>query len=358
MIYELIPEVNKQIEKNKKVIITIGDSFTEGHGSIAQKLWDNYYVEGESVSAGDWAFTPEQKKEILEEFPDILDNTVQTKRLHFYVHEHNNSYGSILCNKYLQGDYTHINLGRRGNGNRSSIKDLYFCPDILWDKIEEIIVIYCPSASERYDFFNDACISYVNQQNTWVSVWPGGYRNEPPYDKNSTPYDIISYGINRSLYSYKSCVLEQIAHVQELLLWCKYKKVKKLIITPAFATGIYQKEQFEHHLRTQVIRDAHSRELISETLPNKNDYIDQFTRKQIDRWVNYWPWDNMFRPSGKETFMELVQSQESSPLVKNTWFYRFMGKGTPDKWITPCAHPSVKGHDLFAQYLYNHLITL
>ena len=348
MHFESIPEVNRGILKNRKVIITIGCSFVEGQGALDQKLWDKYYTPGDKITASEWRFTKQQQEEIISEFPDIFYNTKFTECLNFYIHESNNSFGSILCKKYFNDEYTCINLGRRGNGNRASIKDLYFYPDILWDEIHETIVIYCPSGEERYDFISDIYSNYANHHGRWVAIWPGSYEKLPPYTEDNDPIDIFSYGLNKAIYTSKATTLEQIAHVQELLLWCKYKKAK-LIITPAFMPT-YTKEVFALNLDSNVQRTMRNKMLSHEH--------GNFNPSEIEKVVNLWPWDNMFYPDGHSNFADLVMAQEKSLDLKNDHFYSYANKGTPDKWITPCAHPSAKGHDLFAQYLHKHILTL
>lgn len=346
MHYNRIPEINKGIIKNQKVVITLGCSFVEGQGAIDQKIWDTYYKKSIGHSPYLWDFTKEQQEEICNEFPNVTKNNLVPSQLEFSRHEVDNSFGHVLCKKYFNDEYTCINLGRRGNGNRATIKDLYFYPQILWDQIKEIIVIYCPSGAERYDFIDDQA-TYLNNHSRWVTVWPGAFKKPPPYDENTDPQDIISYGFNKCLYTDKSVTLEQIANVQELILWCKYKKAK-LIITPAFMPT-YTKQQFTGYLNMDVAREPFTRKILSQ----KPDVLNH---NEIEKIVNLWPWENMFYPNHEPTFADLAMSQEKSVDRSKCWFYNFEYTGTPDKWITPCAHPSAKAHDLFAQCLYKHIV--
>lgn len=341
---ELIPQINNGILKNKKVVITLGCSFVEGQGAVDLKIWENYYKKRTTHNPNAWAFTKEQQREIIKEFPYVRLNQHDPNILDFTFHEVANSFGHVLCKKYFNDEYTCINLGRRGNGNRASIKDLYFYPDILWNKIKEIIVVYCPSGPERYDFLDDQG-QYVNQHGRWVTIWPGGYRSEPPYTKNSSPQDIVSYGINSALYSEKGAIMEQIVHMQELLLWCKHHKAK-LIVTPGFMQT-YNKDHFKTVLNKVITRNG-NREITYE----RDNELDP---KEVEKVVNMWPWENMFYPNGEPTFADLAMSQEHTVDRSKYWFYNFEYEGTPDMWITPCAHPSIKAHDLFAECLYKHI---
>ena len=72
--------------------------------------------------------------------------------------------------------------------------------------------------------------------------------------------------------------------------------------------------------------------------------------------LNLFPWENMFYPDDMPTFVDMTLRQEfkhTDPLKYHFW--SFIGKGTPNNWLTPCAHPSAKAHDLFAKLLHEHL---
>ena len=60
----------------------------------------------------------------------------------------------------------------------------------------------------------------------------------------------------------------------------------------------------------------------------------------------------MFYPDGEKTFADAVTAKEN---IKDDHFFNYLGTGSPNGWITACAHPSAKGHDYFAQLLYNHI---
>jgi hypothetical protein len=66
----------------------------------------------------------------------------------------------------------------------------------------------------------------------------------------------------------------------------------------------------------------------------------------------------MFKPDGFKTFADLAMSRETSVEDKTDFFFQFLGKRSPNGWMTPCAHPGAKAHDLFASLLYNHIKTL
>jgi hypothetical protein len=71
-----------------------------------------------------------------------------------------------------------------------------------------------------------------------------------------------------------------------------------------------------------------------------------------------WPWQSTFNPEGYKTFADLSMSKEPSLTDANDFFFQFLGKRSAEGWMTPCAHPGVKEHDLYAKLLYNHINTL
>jgi hypothetical protein len=247
--------------------------------------------------------------------------------------ELDNAFVNVLCKKYFKGMYTPINLGMRGKGNRATIKDLSMFPGINWNMAEEIIVIYCPSSPERFDFIAD---QYYDGGGRWECMWPHDQK-----DIRKNLWD----GYRSLLWSEKFGVIEQIAHMQELKMWCKLHNAK-LIITPAF-DGRFTREYFNEQLGSTVVRDHTTRERTKTILSTNNCRSQEL--------IDQWPWENMFCPDGQPTFVDAVIKKEFPDSAQLTHFFEYTGKGSPDLWITACAHPSAKGHDYFASLLYNYI---
>ena len=340
MFEKYIPQINDTIKRTKKAIISLGCSFTQGQGAIDQYIYDNYNWKGDRYNPGSaftWNISPTDLARLIQEYPNVSSNPDNTAP-NFSRHEHDNSFVNVLCTKYFNNEYAAINLGQAGCGNRASIKELYFYPDVLWDQIEECIVVYCPSGLERFDFIDDTQNQSVNDHKRWTCMWP----NE--YDRGK-PKSLLWKGYKESIYSMRFEVLEQIAHMQELILWCKFKKAK-LIIVPGF-NNYYDKQHFTNSLCMGIIRRSNTGEIF-------NEYTLEHT-KDIDVMVNMWPWENMFEPLGCKTFSDLVTIHET-PDLPNKHFYEYIGRGSPNGWITPCAHPGAKGHDLLASCLHKEII--
>lgn len=328
-----VVEINQDLKRTKKAVIALGCSFTQGQGAVDDELYDCY----------NWKYTKEgepllpdvSKKEriaILNNYPDVTKSF--SGDLDFTFLEYKNSYVNVLCKKYLHGEYTPINLGMRGCGNRGTIKELYLHPEILWNYAEEIIVIFSPSGLERFDFINDTCIDH----HRWIAMWPHYESMEKDTARRS-----LWEGYSKCIWSEKNEIIEQICHVQELMSWCKNKNAK-LIITPAFDRK-YNKEYFRHMLSQEITRDNTVHELKA-----------SFLNKHPDcNLVNLYPWDNFFYPDGHRTFADLALANDHGVDDKTDYYNQFLGKRSPHGWITPCAHPGQKAHDLFAKLLADHI---
>lgn len=325
--------VNNDLKRTRKAIIGIGCSFVEGQGAVNDELYEKFkWTVDELGLPVKPKLTAEDKEYILKTYPRV---GVFQDELDFTFMEQDNAFTSVLCKKYFEGQYTPINLGLRGHGNRASIKELYFQP-IRWDLIDEIIVLYCPSGMERFDFAKDAWTDHFH----WTCMWPN-----PTDQPEGTARRILWDGYNKSLFSEKFAVLEQVAQAQELLTWCKLKNAK-LIITPGFDLR-YNKENFKKELSKKIIRKIGSEEF------DREEKLMADELYEANRIAEMFPWQNMFFPEGQATFVDLVMKYEKPS--EKTFFYEYFQKGSPNKWITPCSHPAAKGHDVFAKALYKHI---
>jgi hypothetical protein len=325
-----IPEINAGIKRTKKVIISIGCSFVQGQGAVNPELYDDYKWTYEELGVPLYlTLDSADEKALMKKYPSVCKTD---GKLDFRFMEFDNAFVNVLCNKYFNGEYTPINLGLAGCGNRASIKELYFHPDINWHEVEEYTVLYVPSGPERFDFVNDQWGDHAH----WVCMWPH-YKDKP-----EGPRRDLWRGYHDALYSDKFEVIEQIAHVQELMQWCKVHNAK-LIITPGFDHR-YDREYFTESLNTKIART-----MDGELIKDRSTF---FQRAEVDKLLNLWPWDCMYYPAGEKSFADAITAREGK---KDDHFFNYLGTGSPNGWITACAHPSAKGHDYFAQLLYNHI---
>jgi hypothetical protein len=331
-----IAGINDSIRKTKKAIISIGCSFVQGQGAVNNELYTDYKWSFDGLGIPLYlTLPPDEETALMKKYPSVIkkDGT-----LNFRFMEYENAFVNVLCKKYFNGEYTPINLGLAGCGNRGSIKELYFYPQINWHEVEEFIVVYCPSGPERFDFINDQW----NDHGHWVAMWPH-YK-----DQADGPRKSLWQGYNDCLHSDKFEVLEQIAHIQELMLWCKHHGNARLIITPGFDHR-YDKDHFIKSLDTKIAREMNGT-LIKE---NKMSFFNNIS--EVEEIVNMWPWDSMFKPAGQPTFADCVVAREKKQWGKTNHFFNYLGTGSPEGWITACAHPSAKGHDYFAELLYKEI---
>ena len=334
-----IIEINKDLKRTRKAIISLGCSFVEGQGAVDQDIYDN--CDWSMLKTGvpmEPVLTKDEQSKLLEKHPELslLDNG----SINWTFMEYKNAFVNVLCKKYFNAEYTPINFGLRGKGNRASIKSLYFHPQLDWHDIDELIVIYTPSGPERFDFLSDE----FSERGKFHCMWPW-YEDQP-----DGPRKTLWKGYGTALHSEKSSMLEQVSNVIELENWCKLKNAK-LIITPGF-DRTYTQYNFKNLIRNYVERNEHQSIVKHVEYMKDINTFDPSKAEMLDAIVDQWPWDKMFKPQGCDTFMDLCLKQEG---LAGTGYWDYNGKGTPEHWVTVCCHPSAKGHDLFAQELYNFI---
>ena len=152
----------------KKYIIGLGCSWTQGEGGYPEEIWKEY---GGRVQ--------------IRHGPDY----------HLRKYEHENSWVNVLCRDHFP-EYTPVNLGVRGIGNRAAVHQLHFVDNIDWSNSEGIIV-FMMSGMERFDFFQEQPLRASNPNepdgyskgqyahSKWRTMWPipgQGGGDSPLYD--------------------------------------------------------------------------------------------------------------------------------------------------------------------------------
>lgn len=300
----------KPIDKNSKIIIGLGDSFTEGHGACTNELWEKC----------NWD---------LDKLPDGTSMDYQKS---FYE----NSWVHKLCKNHLT-DYTPINLGMTGRGNRGAIKELYLHPELKMETAREKIVVFMLSGYERFDFVHREFNQHIHYQTMW-----------PRISKNTKQKDLWeTYG--EYVYSDRVAIIEMLLGIAEVKMWCKANDAT-LILTSAFRPD-YKRDIFKY----KILNDC---ECDNGKKPN-------YLEKQVDyveRMVNIIDWDDFLYPEGYHCFSDyLLHLEGRDNLVNNmneNLFYNFgqsLEKLSPKGYITNCSHPSEKGHEEISKILYNHI---
>lgn len=280
------------ITKDSKLIIGLGDSFTQGQGACDIPVWEKY----------NWDLKLMQTKYDSQILP----------------YEYEGAWVNQLCKNYMP-DWTPINFGMRGCGNRATVKQLYTHPDLGIEKAKEKIVIFAVTGFERFDFVNKVFHEHNQFFAMWPSPWSDGVTNKKLWE-----------AYFEDVYDERFSIIEALLNIVEVQTWCKANNAK-FILCSAFNSNL-NKEYFLKYLE----KDNNSNRSL----------------------INLVDWNNTFRPQGYETFTDMLVNREERGDLKGGGFYTWALenlKGTPNGYFTPCAHPSYKGHTLIAESMYEYI---
>jgi len=300
-------DIVRKMNSNTKLLIGIGDSFTQGQGACSEEIWEKY----------NWNVTKVPEKDEME----VMDI--------FYE----NSWVNQLCKNHLT-DYTPINLGMVGRGNRAAVKELYLHPELKLETTKEKIVIFMLTGMERFDFVHKE----LNQHIHFKTMWPS--------DSNDGEEKGLWKEYLNHVYSERSATIELLLNITDAQTWCKANGAK-LIVTSAFSTD-YNNESF--YKKIQGDKDD----------PKNYLYGNVHYLAALMTMVN---WDNYLKPGGYscvadmlchlENRDDLIGIESSAKYYDYAYSSKKMSKGG---YITPCAHPSIKGHTEIAKTMYDFII--
>ena len=289
-----------RITKDSKLLIGIGDSFCAGRGACSIELWEKYGWDMERMYG-------EGGTEVEES-------------------NYANSWVNQLCKNHMT-DWTPLNLGMSGKGNRFAIKELMVNPLLGIEKAKEKIVVFAVSGFERFDLAKDL----VGEEH-FTTQWPmyGDYKEK------KLGYSELTLENGDSLYSEKFVISEFILNIIELMNWCKLHNAKLLLIsafTPEF---------------------------------NKNHFIDVLSsnvtstlgQMKLDELIWSIPWERIIRPLGFSCITDMLMHLEGWDKDLPGYGFRNMKIETigPNGYMTKCQHPSEKGHKLLAEIIYDHIL--
>jgi hypothetical protein len=169
------------IDENSKLIIGLGDSFTQGVGS-----WD---------------------KQTYKLYGGFIDPLKVPRNLEVEMYEY--SWVSQLCTNHLP-TFTPVNFGATGKGNRASVKELYLNPKVKIGKAKKAILILMLSGIERFDFINKG----FEEHHHFFAMWPN------PWDKNTTHKQLWE-AYARDIWSEKFVCLEALLNIREADMFAK-----------------------------------------------------------------------------------------------------------------------------------------
>ena len=289
-----------RITKDSKLLIGIGDSFCAGRGACSIELWEKYGWDMERMYG-------EGGTEVEES-------------------NYANSWVNQLCKNHMP-DWTPLNLGMSGKGNRYAIKELMVNPLLGIEKAKEKIVVFAVSGFERFDLAKDL----VGEEH-FTTQWPmyGDYKEK------KLGYSELTLENGDSLYSDKFVISEFILNIIELMNWCKLHNAKLLLIS-AF---------------TPEFNKSHFIDVLS---PNVTSVLGQM---KLDELIWSIPWERIIRPLGFSCITDMLMHLEGWDKDLPGYGFRNMKIETigPNGYMTKCQHPSEKGHKLLAEIIYDHIL--
>lgn len=289
-----------KITKDTKLLIGIGDSFCAGRGACSIELWEKYGWDMERMYGEGGAEVEESN--------------------------YKNSWVNQLCKNHMP-DWTPLNLGMSGKGNRYAIKELMVNPLLGIEKAKEKIVVFAVSGFERFDLAKDL----VGEEH-FTTQWPvyGDYKEK------KLGYSELTLENGDSLYSEKFVISEFILNIIELMNWCKLHNAKLLLMS-AF-TPEFNKNHF-----------------IDVLSPNVTSVLGQM---KLDELIWSVPWERIIRPLGFSCITDMLMHLEGWDKDLPGYGFRNMKIETigPNGYMTKCQHPSEKGHKLLAEIIYEHIL--
>jgi hypothetical protein len=302
----IISEIlSKKIKFNKdsKLLIGIGDSFCAGTGTESLGIW-------------------KKNKWDIEKMRSDKDGVMEA---------YDNSFINVLTKKYLK-DYTSINLGMAGKGNRFAIRELFSNPQINLEDAGEKIVIFVSSGLERMDFSKDIINSHEHTSTVWPSYG----------DSKQVGYGSITFQ-GESIYSEKLVVGEFLMDMYMLINWCTLNNAKLLFISGF--TSILERRNLIDILLGD--RDETNTDLGTLSFMYKNACL----------MVNKIPWHRQIKPMGYDNMIDLMlHKQGRDELISNYNFRKYnVEKHTEKDYISKCQHPTKIGHELIADIVIKYI---
>lgn len=300
----------KPIYEESKILIGLGDSFTEGHGACSSELWEKC----------NW------------DLNNITADTIKEYQVSYYE----NSWVHKLCNNHLT-DFIPINMGMAGRGNRAAVKELYLHPELNFSIAKEKIVVFMLSGYERFDFVNRDYFEHVH----FETMWP--WKNQPVAQR------LLWDSYANHVWSDRVGIIEMLLAIAEVKMWCKANNAKLLL------TSAFRPEYSHDYFYKTILEDC---ECNGGKTPN---YLMK-RKDHVKNLVDQVDWDTYLRPNGEGCMVDYLLNLEGRKDLKNDEnsqkFYDFsysLEKLSPNGYITNVGHPSAKGHEAMAEIIYKHL---
>lgn len=282
----------------QKFIIGLGCSWTQGEGGYPEEIWKEYNGRPQISLRGKDDY-------------------------HIRHYEHENSWVNVLCRDHFT-DYTPINLGVKGIGNRAAVEQLHFLDRIDWENSEGIIILLL-SGFERLDL--PGTHSHGNNQDDGYSN--GFYRHY----KWQTAWPIDDHNLYwkayaKELYSERFVATNQLLALLNLQDFAKSRGFK-LVLGNAFNF--------------------------------RNEGIIQYFTDNTGNLANKFDWDKHYLHIEKPftAFVQkLVELDGILPPERwNEFHSYYYGRDWPAEYLTNCqgAHPTIKGYKVIADEMATYI---
>ena len=261
------------------VVIGIGDSWTSGVGGILDSHRPANY--------------PNEKKYFYyyggdnENIPNIVKQELAS---------------SWVNQLAIRLDYTAINLGLSGGGNRAAVKSLYV-DDIPWNKIQKGILIYLLSSRHRFDIFKTN-IEYAKDYN---ERFCNTIRYPDPDDR--------AENLKLNNWWFENLHSSTLDNNETILNILEAQTIAKL-----YNLDFYFGFSFDD-----------CSDLINIPLAQKINWNRCFTKNT--------------------SFLKILANEQNTPL--DLEWYLQQGKST--RLISKCCHPTDDGYKLLADLIYNFI---
>jgi len=289
-ILKMSPERFTELLKNSendKLLIGIGCSFTQGQGALKDEVWEKH----------NWNIPNTHTKFELEEL------------------ELEGSWVTQICKNYMP-DWTPINLGERGGGNRAAAKYLTSVfPELnLDDPNKEKIVVFMLTGPERYTIMTPLWVKRFH--GIFESIWPNPRSDQKMWRAYA-----------EEMYSPKQTMFETYLNIKEVENWCKSNNAK-LILVSAFDFSYFR------HYTHKEIKDTIDLDWVPDVwYPNNHPSVFHLL---LDK-------DGFDYSIADGGYWEELNYTDKYP------------KGT--EHVSRCCHPNYKGHQVIATEMYNELVS-
>lgn len=285
--------INTDIKDGDRLIIGIGDSYTQGIGAYTDETW--------RAHNGKIPVFTHDEALIKEQYEGSWVKQLES----------------------LLPGWKGLNLGVAGTGNRSAVKELYFHEATI-SKASEAIVVYMLSGFERFDFIaKEFASDHAHFEAMWPNYWDPG-----------SPCPELWKAYADHVYTERFIAGEAMLHLLEAQMYCQAKGFRLLVVS-AFDMR-FQRKWFEDTFFKKSLLDFKFK-----PAGVSKEFVDQFD------------WSQAFYPRSCTTVVQLLTRLEGhdNEMANGRFYKHYSSMDYPSEYITNCVHPTRKGHAVIAEEL-------